>query len=166
MAGGRPLRITWQDDIATLEEAYRRERDYQLRPRLHALWLVRQGHGLREAAALVGVDETSVQRWVHWYRRDGLAAGRGHRRTGPGRVGWLSGEQLEHMAEAAATGQFRTAAEAVDWVAKEYGVRYRRGGMYSLLHRLRWRPKVPRPRNPKASDAEQAAWKKGGFGRR
>jgi hypothetical protein len=43
MAGGWRLRIDWQadDEAVALGEAYRRERDAEVRPRLQALWLVR-----------------------------------------------------------------------------------------------------------------------------
>jgi hypothetical protein len=55
MAGGRPLRIDSQDDVASLGAAYRTERDPEVRPRLQALLLVRQRRSLRDTAAVVGV---------------------------------------------------------------------------------------------------------------
>ena len=52
---GRPLLIAWQEEATTLRQAYRRERDPELRPRLQALWLLRAGHPLRQVAEVVGV---------------------------------------------------------------------------------------------------------------
>ena len=52
---GRPFRIAWRDEEPALREAYRRERDPELRPRVHALWLLRRGEPLGEVADLVGV---------------------------------------------------------------------------------------------------------------
>ena len=160
---GRPLVIDWRpgDDEGTLKAAYRSERRADVRPRLQALWLLHGGRGVREVAALVGVHERSVQRWVGWYRDGGVAGVRAHRPAGTGQPALLTAEQQAQLGEQAATGAFRTAAEAQRWVAAQFGVSYRPGGMYALLGRLRIHPKVPRPVNPKADRAVQAAWKKG-----
>jgi transposase len=144
-----------------LKAAYRQERRPDVRPRLHALWLLRGGRGVREVAQLVGVHERTVQRWVGWYRAGGLPAVAAHHQAGTGQPSFLTVEQQVQLREQAATGAFRTAAEAQQWVAAQFGVRYRPGGMYALLGRLRIHPKVPRPVNPQADQVAQAAWKKG-----
>jgi transposase len=158
---GRPVVVTWQEDAATLGAQYRAERDYQIRPRLQALWLVRQGRSLRQTAGTVGVNERTVQQWLAWYRQDGVAGLRAHRRQGPGTAAWLSAEQQAALVAAAATGAFYTAQDAVVWVQQTFGVTYRLKGMYRLLARLQVHPKVPRPFNPNASAEQQAAWKGG-----
>lgn len=81
---GRNLTIEWAagDDAAGLSARYRRERRADVRSRLHALWLVRTGHTTREAAAVLGLDERTVQRWLGWYRAVAdLARSRGCRRA-------------------------------------------------------------------------------------
>jgi hypothetical protein len=65
------------------------------------------------------------------------------------------------LAARRATGAFRTAAEARQWVREPFGVTHSEGGMYALLGRLRVPPKVPRPVNPQADRAEQDAWIRG-----
>lgn len=161
---GRPLVIAWrsEDEEATLKAAYQRERRVDVRPRLHALWLLRSGQRVRAVAAVLGVHERSVQRWVGWYRDGGRTAVRAHRQAGTGQPSFLTAPQQAQVWEQAARGAFRTAAEAQQWVAEQYGVHYRPGGMYALLGRLRIHPKVPRPVNPKADQSAQAAWKNGG----
>ncbi len=161
---GRPLVIDWraEDDEVRLKAAYQKERRADVRPRLHALWLLRSGRGVREVAALIGVHERSVQRWVGWYREGGMAAVRAHHQAGTGQPAFLTAEQQARLRAEAATGAFRTAAEAQRWIEREFGVSYRPGGMYALLGRLRIHPKVPRPVNPTADQVAQAAWKKGG----
>lgn len=67
------LQVAWQEDEGTLYELYRGEKDYQIRARLHALWLFRQGRAMEEAATLLGVHYRTVQEWVAWYRRGGIA---------------------------------------------------------------------------------------------
>lgn len=161
---GRPLVIDWrpEDEATVLKELYLKERRADVRPRLHALWLLRTGRSVRAVAAVVGVHERTVQRWLGWYREGGVAALRAHRQAGTGQPSFLTAGQQDQLWEHAATGAVRTAAEAQQWVAEQFGVTYRPGGMYALLARLRIHPKVPRPVNPKADQVAQAAWKKGG----
>jgi transposase len=164
MAGGRPLRIAWaaDDSSAALHTAYRAERDRHVAVRLHALWLLREGHALRETARLTGAGERAVQRWLSWYRAGGLAAVCGPRLAGKGRTAFLSTDQQQALHEQLASGAVHTAWDAIDWVTAHCGVTYRRKGIYGVLKRLRARPKVPRPSNPKSNATIQAAWKKGG----
>jgi transposase len=81
---------------------------------------------------------------------------------GKGQEPYLTNEAQMQVAEEVATGRFRTAGEIRDWIVEQYGVTYKMGGIYSLMHRLRCSPKVPRPVHTKADQEQQAAWKKGG----
>ena len=161
---GRKLTIEWAvgDDAAGLYARYRRERRADVRPRLHALWLVRRGHSAREAAGVLGVDERTVQRWLGWYRAGGLAPIEGRHAGSQGAPSFLTPEQKAELADEVATGRFRTAAEVRRWVEDRWGVSYTEGGMYALLGRLGCAPKVPRPVHEKADHLAQAQWKKGG----
>lgn len=163
MAGGRPLVVSWTEDAATLGRLYRTEHDYQLRPRLHALWLLRRGRSVGEVAAVVGVNYRTVQDWLAWYRAGGLAEVRRHRRAGKGRAPYLTAQQQAQLVAQAATGSFFTVADAVRWVAETFQVTYTAKGMHRLLSRLGCRKKVPRPMNPKTNAAAQAAWKGGAW---
>ena len=161
---GRKLTVAWasEDDAASLYARYRRERRADVRPRLHGLWLVRTGRTTREAAEVLGVDERTVQRWLAWYRAGGLAPLEGRHAGSQGAPSFLTPEQKAELAEAVATGRFRTAAAIRQWVQERWGVSYTAGGMYALLGRLRCTPKVPRPVHEKADHRAQARWKKGG----
>jgi transposase len=161
---GRPLAVEWaaEDDAASLQARYRRERRADVRPRLHGLWLVRAGRSARAAAEVLGVHERTVTRWLGWYRAGGLAAVEGRHAGGQGAPSLLTAERREALAAEVATGRFRTAAEIRCWVEERWGVAYTEGGMYALLQRLRCAPKVPRPLHEKADTAAQARWKKGG----
>jgi transposase len=161
---GRKLRVGWaaEDDGSSLYARYRRERRADVRPRLHGLWLVRTGKTTREVAAVLGVDERTVQRWLAWYRAGGLAEVEGRHAQGKGASPFLTPEQQTDLADEVATGRFRTAAEIRAWVQERWGVSYTAGGMYALLGRLRCAPKVPRPTHEKADHLAQARWKKGG----
>lgn len=165
---GRPFVVEWraEDTVEALKAAYQAERDREVRVRLHSLWLLRSGWSLAPVADVVGASYSSVQRWVRWYRRDGLAEVGAHRRAGKGQPRFLTAEQEAKVADEVATGRFRTAAEIRDWVAAQFAVEYKVEGIYTLMKRLKCRPKVPRPVHEKADPQAQAAWKKGGLRRR
>jgi transposase len=155
--------IGWQeaDSARALKDRYGREAVGEVRTRLHALWLLREGRSVTETAQVVGVHYRTVQRWMTDYRQGGVDAVVARRSGGHGRAARLSAEQAEAVRSAAATGVFRTAAQVREWIEDQFGVAYGEGGIYSVLARLRVHPKVPRPVNPKADHAAQEAWKKG-----
>jgi transposase len=151
-----------EDTVEALQGRYRRERRVDVRPRLHGLWLVRQGQTTRQVAQVLGVHERTVQRWLAWYRAGGLAAVERRHAGSQGAPSFLTAEQRASLADEVATGRFRTAAEIRQWVQQQWGVQYTEGGMYALLGRLRCAPKVPRPVHEQTDHLAQARWKKGG----
>ena len=162
---GRHLDVDWQHTRKRLFLLYRRETDLQHRMRLQALMLLRQGKGLAEAADIVGADYRSVQRWVVWYRKGGVEELYRHYRGGHGHPARrLSAEQEAALRTKAIQGEVRSIWDGVHW-AEALGVTYTYWGMRGIFERLGLKKKVPRPRNPKASLEQQAAWKKGGSGK-
>jgi transposase len=161
---GRPFKVAWraEDTVEALKAAYQAERDRERRAQLQSLWLLRSGWQMGPVAEAVGANYRSVQRWVAWYRQGGLAEIRAHRRAGKGQPRFLSAEQEAKVAAEVSTGRFRTAAEIRAWIAEEFGVEFKVEGVYTLMQRLKCRPKVPRPIHEKTDQAQQAAWKKGG----
>jgi transposase len=159
----RQLVVEWREDAATLQRLYQRERDGPQRTRWHALWLLRSGQQLCRVAQTLGVAPRTLQNWVRWYREGGLVELRRHRMGGPRRLGAcrLTPAQQEGLRALTRTGTCYRVADAIDWVVQEYGVSYSYWGMWALLHRLRLRPKRPRPQAAKASLAAQATWKGG-----
>ena len=159
----RKLEIEWRDDIETLEKAYRTTKDTQDRQRLQAFWLIRQGKAMAETAEVLGVHYRTVQEWVSWYRQGGIEALLSHRHGGS-RVHSrrLSDEQEAELKQKADAGEIHRIEDGVTWAQENHQVDYTYWGMRHVFARLKLRLKVPRPRNPKASEAEQEAWKKGG----
>ena len=165
---GRPFAIPWAaaDTPKALHHAYRHQPQGDVRSRLQGLWLLRRGWRLQAVAAAVGVHYRTVQRWVRWYREGGLAELRRHRLGGKGQAPYLTPEPEAATRAAVASGRCHTAAEVRQWVEAQYGVTYTAKGIYSLLQRLKARPKVPRPIHAKADLAAQEAWKRGTVPRR
>jgi len=159
----RRLQVDWQEDEQTLYELYKQDKDHQNRTRLQAWWLLRQGHGIRRVAATVGIHPRTVQEWLAWYRRGGVVELVYHRHGGHGGKGRrLTAEQAAELTAQARAGEIRTIQDGVEWARKTYQVEYSDWGMRWVFDRLALKKKLPRPRNPKASVEQQAAWEKGG----
>jgi putative transposase len=160
---GRLFKVVWreEDTPEALKGAYHRERDPEVRTRLHGLWLLRCGWHLGKVAEAMGTHYRSVQRWVAWYRQGGLPEVMRHKMGGPGRQPLLRLEEETQVSDAVATGRFRAAWEVRDWIAQQYGASYTVGGVYSLLKRLKCPPKARRLVRAKPDRQAQAVWKKG-----
>lgn len=57
---GRKVNIEWQEDAKQLHALYPREQDAKLKPRLHALWLLRCDHSASHTAQVVGVHYSTL----------------------------------------------------------------------------------------------------------
>ena len=162
---GRPLAIKWQHSEKELKDRFRQERQWRIRTRLHALWLLRKGKRMTEVSQVLDINYRTLQRWLALYGRGGLdevvrrTVG-GQRREQPG---YLSAEQEEELRARADGGHFRTAQEAADWLEAQWGIRYRPGSIYSVFRRMGISKKVPRRQAEQADEGQQAAWKKGGL---
>lgn len=134
---GRPLVVEWNESAEELRRRYDAEHNGHRRARLHALWLLRQGHTIGEVVREVAVDYRTVQRWVAWYRANGLddVLDRTPGHAAPGRPLRLEATALDEVLKRAARGEFRTVWDAVAWVKQTYGVSYTYTGMHALLHR-------------------------------
>jgi transposase len=164
---GKPFVMVWAegDSEEALKARYLSEGHPRRRQWLHGLWLLRRGWPVEAVADAVGAGRRTVERWVDWYRHEGGVDGvLAHRQGGHGQPPRLTADQQDRLGDAIATGRFRTAAEIRAWIADTFGVRYRPGGVSSLVGRLRCHPKVPRPLHEQADPAAQEAWKRGALG--
>ncbi len=157
---GRKIKVEWQEGAEELRQKYLQEKDLQIRPRLHALWLLREGWLAKDVAQALGVYDETVYRWIAWYRKGGLAEVCRHRITG-GSTGRLTQEQEQQLIAYSKKGTFRTAQDVRAWIEQTFRVTYGKMGIYRLLARLKIRWKVPRPMHQKTSLERQEAFKKG-----
>lgn len=158
----RPLEVDWQDTAETFYSHYKRAKDAQDRTRFQALWRVRQGDSLQEAAETVGVHPVSIGRWLGWYRQGGLEEVLCRRHGGSGgQAAHLDAEKAQGLLARAEAGEVRSIQDGVAWAKEEHNVHYSYWGMRHVFARLGLKKKVPRPKSPKASHEAQAAWKRG-----
>jgi hypothetical protein len=71
---GQHRPIPWHESAAELDALYQQECNDQRLVADPALWLLCQGHSLSDVSRAVDVEYRTVQRWVAWYRQQGLAA--------------------------------------------------------------------------------------------
>lgn len=158
----RKLKVDWQEDEQSLYKLYRQEKDPQNRTRLQALWLMCQGHCMRQVAEMIGVHYRTVQERIAWYRHGGVSEVLQHRHGGHGGPARrLTPAQEAELKAKAAHGEIRTIHDAVTWAKQVPGAHYSYWGMRWVFDRLALKKKVPRPKSPQASAPAQEAWKRG-----
>ena len=161
--------IDWRREDTVQELGYRvaHERVPDLRVRWHALWLLRQGYTRLAVRHLLGIHRCTLNTWLAWYQLGGCTEVACHRRGNQqGASCHLTDEQLAELAAWAAEGTFYTYEDAQHWIIETWAVEYTYDGVRSLLNRIGIYPRVPRPLASDADLTMQAAWKKGGCGRR
>ncbi len=106
---GKPLEIEWQESADELHERFKQAKDARVKTRLQAMWLLRTERMEKEAAAICGVSNRTMRRWVQLYREEGLSEllrrVSGH---SGGRKSQLTQEQEAELRQAVDTGRFHT----------------------------------------------------------
>ncbi len=101
--------VDWRQCADELHARYEAERDVEARKRLMALWLLRRGERVGDAAQTAGVGRRTLTRWLSWYREGGLEEVLS-RVPGRGAVGSecrLSERQRRELVERAGRGELR-----------------------------------------------------------
>jgi len=114
---GRKLQVDWKHTAEELYARYKNKPNTHIARRFQALALLRRGKPLQETAAIVSVSPRTVQKWLAWYRTDGVNA-LAHRRRGGNRKPvrpLLTPTQQAQLVHHATTQGFRTLREAVVW---------------------------------------------------
>jgi len=146
------------DELKRLEN---KEENPRLRKRLQLLRILKSGLTpyLRKACAMVGYSDKHGQAIWQKYVAEGLA---GYARLNYLRIkrGKLSYEQERAVNREGAETGFASQAEAQTYIVEQFGVRLAISNVGKLLRRLEVTAKVPRPRNRRTSEAEQARYKK------
>jgi len=123
-----------------------------------------EGRRVAEMAAELGVDRSSINRWLQWYEAlgvEGLVTG-----TPPGPAPRLSEDQRARLVElveegptsAGYTSGVWTGPMIADLIAQRFGVRYHNHHIPRLLHELGFSVQRPRKRLARADAEKQAVW--------
>jgi transposase len=123
-----------------------------------------EGRRVADMAAELGVDRSSINRWLQWYEVlsvEGLVTGRP-----PGPAPRLSEDQRALLVElveqgptsAGYTSGVWTGPMIADLIEQRFGVRYHNHHLPRLLHDLGFSVQRPRKRLARADAEKQAVW--------
>jgi len=163
MAKGRPLKIAWSESEEELYQLYLTEAIGVRKQKSQFFWLVKSGRTIREASCIVGIQERVGQRYIGWYKKEGLKAAlnRCHGGDRGKNQSRLSQEEEEKLKQAANEGKLKTVWQGITWVQEKFNVSYTYEGMRSVFKRLKLKKKVPRKQHIKSDPEVQKEWKKG-----
>ena len=150
--------------IEELERRAQEASDHGEWCRWRAIALKAEGRSAEEIAKFLQHKPDWVRRTVRTYNSNGPEAV-ADRRAGnrkPRRLSLALEVELLHAVEheEPAEGGLWTGAKVATWIAKRLGSPVRLSTAYNYLHRLNLSWKFPRPRNTKASQEAQEAFKK------
>jgi len=151
------------EDVPTLRREERRLRGRVTAARVQALRLLQSGvaRSLAACATLVGHSPRQVARWWALYRREGLT-GLLRERPRLGKVSRLTGDALDSLKAAMATGQIATLKDAQRYLADEHGIVYPSvNGVWQQLRKHKIKLKTGRRRHELADAAAQEAFRAG-----
>lgn len=144
------------EQLKELKEAHKDESDKRLADRLKAVYLLGRGWSPREVAEALLIDRTTARNHFRRYRRGGLDKLLSWEYEGSD--SYLTDEELEGLGRALEKRVFLTAAEVVEYIEEQWGVRYSVRGVTALLHRLGYVYKKAKAIPGKADSDKQEAF--------
>jgi transposase len=137
------------EDLATLQERLRQERDPKRKPRLHLLVLLKSGQAISrsQAATHLALHRNTVADWLRRYRDGGLEAFLTYKEAGaPAGQKTLPPVVFAQLqARLATSSGFASYVELQQWLRQEFGLEV----PYTTLHgivRYQLKAKLKRPR--------------------
>lgn len=148
----------------SLAEAYKRERDANVRERILVVSLLKQGKSSYEIGELLECPHSKVLYWKYRYENEGMEGLKTRKR--PGRPSMVRRARLDEIREAVEDRDWWTAKTVRELICKDGGYLYSERQVQRLLHKWGLSRIRPRKRHVKAAtDEEVAAFKKRPGGR-
>lgn len=148
-----------------LRARYQDCKDPVERSHWQVLWLVSQGRGSADIAAVSGYTVTWVRKLVRRYREDGPEAMRDGRHDNPGQPRLLEAADesaLEQaLGEPPEDGGLWSGPKVARWMSAHLGRQVRPVRGWEVLRRLGYTPQRPRRRHAKADPAAQERFQAG-----
>lgn len=148
--------IISEEEKTEIINARKSIKDKMVDRRLHAVELRGEGKSNAEIAEKLDTSPKVVSRWVSNYKKQGLKALLGKKRTGHN---WNisyeeEAEMLRNFEEKANKGQIVEVSEIREAYEKLVGHKTAPTHIYSVLKRHDWTKKIPRSRHPKKASNE------------
>jgi transposase len=148
------------EDLETLQERLRHERDPKRKPRLHLLVLLKSGRVISrgQAAAHLALHRNTVAAWLRRYRDGGLAALLTYKEAGaPAGQKTLPLAVFAQLKTRLATSSgFASYSEIQQWLREEFGVEVPYKTLHGIVHyQLKAKRKRPRPSHAKKTQRKR-----------
>jgi transposase len=142
------------EDLETLEDRLRRERDPKRKPRLHLLVLLKSGQvtSRSDAAAHLAVHRNTVAVWLRRYRAGGLEALLTYKEAGApaGQKTLPPAVFAQLQARLATASGFASYVELQQWLREEFGLDVPYPTLHGMVrYQLKAKLKRPRPSHAK-----------------
>lgn len=141
----------------------KRLRGSPLESRIKMLRLLKGGayRSQLQLTEVLGYSSRQLGRWWKTYQRDGLDALLAYQRSSSGRAERITEEALDALEEKMKQGSISTLREARNFLAERFSIHYKGvSGLSRLFKRYQIKLKTGRRRHRKASEEQQAAFKK------
>lgn len=162
MKTGRPrVKVALsEEERAELERVYASPSCAKDKEKAQALLLATEGiYSYEMLAGIVRRSRATVVNWFRDFAEGGVGAVLGHGK-GAGRPSEMGGEEVRAaLARGLAAGDWVTAGQAREWLAREFGINRAERTVRYWLGKLGGAPKVPRPVHAKKDEAEAADFK-------
>ena len=120
--------------IAELHDELRIERERKYAERIKTILLLDEGKSYSDIAKFLFLDDKTIRNWEKKYQRGGIEDLVNDHYMG--RSCLMTGEQQVLLVNELGSKVYPTTQAILDFVKKEFGIKYSQGGMTSLLHRL------------------------------
>ena len=162
----RPLRISDETSLLSLQQEIRRSEESRYDHRLHGVLLVAQGMTCPEVARLLGDAPRTVENWIRRFARQGLAGlTEGERSGRPSRLNEKQVKEInrvlrEKPSDAGMRINLWDGRTLSGWIKKTYNIELGVRQCQRLFRQFEFRLRKPRPVLARADPARQKAHKK------
>jgi transposase len=149
-----------------IKELFRSDEKYKIGLRLYAVYQVALGKPSRELETLYNTSYKQILNWVERFEKHGVDGLRDKSRQG--RTPRLTPKQMQRLkelldAESPTEHGYNThrwtGPLLIDWIDREFGVRFKKAHIYNLIAKLGFSYQKARGIYPEADPAEQQAFK-------
>lgn len=139
-----------------LRQRQRKEKDNHLYIRITVLLMLDSNFSIPQIAISLGIDQTTINRYIHKYQEEGLM--RYLTLNYVGYNGKLTEAQLAKLDKELQEYLYINTHEVLDFIKSEFGTTYTPSGVSVLLHRLNFSYKKTKHEPSKADTAKQTAF--------
>ena len=141
-----------------LERRYKQERDKRAAERIQCILLLDEGRNAAETAAILRVSVKTIKRWIKIFATYGIEGLCKLNYENSGKRCELSVDEQDELEKYLQSQLCGSAKEVMDYIEREFGVKYSESGVLKLLKRMDYSYKKPAVIPSKADLEQQSAF--------